>query len=295
MMVFKNKSEKIFDAVIILTLTIITFMCVAPIIHSTALSFSDSAAASSGTVYFWPKKFTLKSYEELLGDLRFFKAFWVSIQRVLLGVTINSILIVFMAYPLSKTKDVFKSRNIYMWILVATMLFSGGMIPTYMVVKEVGLINTIWSLVLPCAVPVFNVILLMNFFKGTPKEIEEAGSIDGAGPLVLLLKIYLPISIPALATITLFNIINHWNAFFDGMIYINDPDKLPLQTYIQQLVVDVTKMNMLSVEDIKNLNSISNKTLNAAKIIVSVIPILAIYPFMQRYFITGIIMGSVKE
>lgn len=294
-MVSRKKSGKIADAVIIFILILLSLLCIAPVVHSVALSFSDSAAASSGTVYFWPKKFTTSAYEELLGDVRFFKAFWVSIKRVLLGATINFFVIIFMAYPLSKSERVFRARNVYMWILVATMLFNGGMIPTYMVVKKAHLIDSIWALVLPCAVPVFNVILLMNFFKGIPKDLEEAGEIDGAGPLILLFKIYLPLSLPALTTVTLFNIINHWNAFFDGMIYINNPAKLPLQTYIQQLVVDVAKINMMSVDEIRKLNSVSDLTLNSAKIIVSVIPILVIYPFMQRYFITGIVMGAVKE
>lgn len=295
MVTSKKISDIIINSIIIFVLTIITLMCIAPVINTLAVSFSGSAAAASGTVYFWPKKFTLYSYEMLLGDIRFFRAFGVSLERIFLGGGLNFILTLIMAYPLSKEKKAFKARNIYMWIIVATMLFSGGLIPWYMVIKKTGLIDSIWALVLPGAVPVFNVILLVNFFRGVPKELEEAGIIDGAGPWYLLFKIYLPISLPAIATVTLFSIVNNWNAFFDGMILINNPDKIPLQTYIQSLVVDIAKMNLMSIDEIKKYKAVSNQTLNAAKIFVSIIPILAIYPFLQRYFITGIVMGSVKE
>lgn len=291
----KSIGDKIADILIIIVLCVVTLMCLAPILNTLAISFSSSAVASTGTVTFWPKDFSLYSYETLLGDKSFWKSFGVSIQRVVLGGGLNFILTVLMAYPLSKEKAAFGARNRYMWLLVFAMLFNGGMIPWYMVVRATGIIDTIWALVLPVAVPIFNVILLMNFFRSIPKAIEEAGVLDGAGPWTMLFRVYLPISLPALATITLFSIVNHWNTFFDGMMLINSPDKFPLQTYIQQLVVDVTKKSMMSIEEIKRLSTVSNMTLNAAKIFVSIIPVLAVYPFLQRYFITGIVMGSVKE
>ena len=291
----KTVGERIMDGVIVAILCLVTLLCVAPILNTLALSLSSAPAAATGTVTFWPKDFSLYSYQTLLGDHKFFNAFWISIQRVVLGGGLNFILTILMAYPLSKETSAFRSRNIYMWLLVFAMLFNGGMIPWYMVVRATGIIDTIWALVLPVAVPIFNVILLMNCFRSVPKAIEEAGTLDGAGPWTMLFRIYLPISIPALATITLFSIVNHWNTFFDGMMLINSPDKFPLQTYIQQLVVDVTKKSMMSIEEIKRLSSISNTTLNAAKIFVSIIPILLVYPILQRYFITGIVMGSVKE
>lgn len=195
--------------------------------------------------------------------------------------------------PLSKSKREFKGHDVYMYIVIFAMLFSGGMIPIYLTIKSYGLLNSIWALILPGAVPVFNVILLMNFFKGVPKSLEEAAAIDGASKLTILLKIYLPISMPALATIILFCIVNHWNDFFSGLVYMNKTSMYPLQTYIQQLSVDMSQIT--DPEQLKRFAQVSNKTLDAAKIVVSTIPLLIIYPFLQKYFVSGIVIGAVKE
>ncbi len=291
----KKFSDRLNDGMIIAILTIVTFLCVAPILHTIALSFSDKSIAAAGMVSLYPVGFNLYSYKLLLEDKNFFVAFGVSVQRVILGCAINYVLTVLMAYPLSKSNRVFPGRNAYMWFVVFTMLFSGGLIPWYMTISALGLINSIWALVLPTAVPVFNVILLMNFFRGIPKELEEAGIVDGAGPWYMLVRIFIPVSLPALATITLFTIVGHWNSFFDGLILMNKPEKYPLQTYIQQLVVVLRDTSTMDPEQIKRLSRISNKTLNAAKILISMIPVMAIYPFLQRYFIHGIVLGSVKE
>lgn len=274
----------------------IALLSLAPIWYTTAISFSDKAAAAAGSVTFWPQDFNLVSYATILGDPTFLGAFWISIKRVLLGGAINFVITVLMAYPLSKENREFRFRSAYMWLLIFTMLFNGGTIPLYIVVKELGLFNSIWSLVLPSAVPVFNIMLLLNFFRSIPKELNEASEMDGAGPWYMLLKVYLPLSLPALATVTLFSVVNHWNAFFDGMIYMRSVDNYPLQTYIQQLVVQV---NMQDISGDPNkldlIAKMSNKTLNAAKIVISMLPILVIYPFLQKYFIHGIMLGSVKE
>ncbi|MGO4271734.1 carbohydrate ABC transporter permease [Paenibacillus sp. TAF58] len=274
----------------------IALLSLAPIWYTIAISFSDKSAAAAGSVTFWPIGFNVFSYRTLLGDSAFLTAFVTSVKRVLLGGSINFVLTVLMAYPLSKEMNEFRSRHLYMWFLVFTMLFSGGTIPLYIVVKELGLFNSIWSLVLPTAVQVFNVMLLLNFFRGIPKELNEAGEMDGAGPWYMLLKVSLPLAVPALATISLFSIVNHWNAFFDGMIYMRSFDKYPLQAYIQQLVVQVNMKQMSSdPNQLDLLTKMSNKTLNASKIVISMLPILMIYPFLQKYFIHGIMLGSVKE
>ena len=189
-----------------------------------------------------------------------------------------------MAFPLSRTTKQFKYRNVYMWVLMFTMLFNGGIIPTYFVVTKMGLINTLWALILPRAVSVFNIILMMNFFKGIPSSLEEAAIIDGASPLTVLLKVFLPISLPSIATITLFIIVGHWNNFFDGLIYINDQTKIPLQTYLQQLMLQTDQMKEMSKEEIVAMSKVSSLTLNSAKILVSMIPILIIYPIMREVF-----------
>ncbi|MDW7657364.1 MAG: carbohydrate ABC transporter permease [Bacillota bacterium] len=202
-------------------------------------------------------------------------------------------IMILMAYPLSKEKGEFRSRNIFMWMMVFTMLFSGGLIPTYMTIRSLNLIDSIWALVLPSSVSAGNTIILMRFFRNNPKEIEEAAIVDGAGAMRILLTIILPISLPAIATLSLFVIVYHWNDFFAGMIYINDPAKYPLQTYIRSLTVDIN-FDHLSVEEIEEQLKISSRTFNAAKIVVSMVPILCIYPFLQRYFVKGLVLGSVK-
>lgn len=291
----KNKTirARISDVIICMVITILTLLCLLPLLNMLAISFSNKSAAAANIVGFLPVGFNTVAYQKLLEDSQFWRSFLISVERVVLGTLLNVVIIVLTAYPLSKAKENFKMKNIYMYIFIFCMLFSGGMIPIYLTVKNLNMLNSIWALILPGAVPIFNVILMMNFFKGIPKSLEESATIDGATPLQVLLKIYLPISLPALATVTLFCIVGHWNDFFSGILYMNSPEMYPLQTYIQQLNVEI--QNITSVEQLKQLQFLSNKTLNAAKIIVSMIPLLCIYPFMQKYFITGLVMGSVKE
>ncbi|PYI54985.1 carbohydrate ABC transporter permease [Paenibacillus flagellatus] len=292
----KTMTDKFGEIALVVLLSAIALGSLAPIWHTFAVSFSDKASAAAGFVTFWPKGFNVYSYEKILDDPAFLNAFLTSVKRVLLGGAIQFLLTVLMAYPLSREPKEFRLRNGYMWFLVFTMLFSGGIIPLYIVVKSLGLFNSIWSLVLPGAVPVFNVILLMNFFRSIPKELNEAGYMDGAGPWFTLFRIYVPLSAPALATVTLFSVVGHWNAFFDGMIFMRSVELYPLQTYIQQLVVQLNVTQLANDPNkLDMLAKLSNKTLNAAKIAVSMIPILLVYPFLQKYFIHGIMLGSVKE
>jgi len=284
------------SAIIVTVLAIVSIVSLVPIVHVLALSFSDKTAAAAGEVLLLPKNFSLVAYETVINDKQFFSSFWVSIQRVFLGGSIQFLMTVLMAYPLSRESSVFRPRNIYMWFLIFTMLFSGGLIPWYMTIRNLGLMDSIWALVIPGAVPVFNVILLMNFFRNLPKELDDAASIDGAGPWYTLFKLYIPLSLPALATVTLFSVVGHWNSFFDGLILINDSSRQPLQTYLNQMVVELNlSQTNLSIEQIEQLAELSNKTVNSAKIFVSMLPILILYPFMQRYFVHGITLGSVKE
>lgn len=290
---YNTLENRIFNAIVILLLILITLACLLPLLHIVALSLSSKSAAVAGRVSFWPVDFTLSSYEYLLDDSRFFQAFFVSVKRVVLGGAINLIVTIAMAYPLSLETSEFPSRNRYMWFLVFCMLFTGSLVPWYFVIKSTGLLNTIWALVIPSAVPIYNVILLMNFFRNQPKAIKESAKIDGVNAIEMLLMIYIPLAMPALATVTLFSVVGHWNNFFDGLLLINSPDKIPLQTYIQSLVVKVSDLSSMSSSQL--IKMMSQRTLNASKIVASTIPILLIYPFMQNYFVTGITLGSVKE
>lgn len=290
----KNFGDVIITVISYLIVTIMAVLCILPILHTVALSFSQKSAAEANLVNFIPVKPTLSAYQEILKDQQFFVSFGNSVIRVLLGGAINLILTILAAFPLSKSKGQFPQRNIYMWVLVFCMLFNGGLVPNYLLVYELGLMNTIWSLVLPGAIPIFNVIVLMNFFKGLPGEIEEAARIDGANPWTIMIKIFIPLAVPSIATVTLFSIVGHWNAWFDGMIYINEASKLPLQTYIQQLTVQVINVNNMTADQIAKLSQVSSRTFNAAKVFVTMVPILCVYPFLQKYFVTGLVMGSVK-
>jgi putative aldouronate transport system permease protein len=182
-------------------------------------------------------------------------------------------------------------------LLIFAMLFNGGMIPTYIVVKNLGLLNSIWALILPGAVPVFSVILMMNFFKGIPRALEEAAIVDGANPLQVLLHVMIPCAKPSIATISLFSVVGSWNDFFSGLIYMQKVKDYPIMTYIQSLSIDLQELvnNAASSSALENISELSNRNLNAAKIVVAVIPLLLIYPFLQKYLISGMTMGAVKE
>ncbi|TLS52707.1 carbohydrate ABC transporter permease [Paenibacillus antri] len=286
--------SRMFDVILLATLIGIALVCVLPIWYTLALSLSDKAAAAAGDVSLWPIGFTTQSYDTIMTDARFINSFGISLLRVALGATINFVVIVLMAYPLSKTTKDFRPRNVFMWLLVFCMLFNGGLIPWYMTIKAYGLMNTIWALVLAGGVQVFHVILVVNFFRNLPKELEEAALVDGAGPWYMLLQIFAPLAVPVLATITLFSIVYHWNEFFHGLVLMSSAEMYPLQTYIQQLVVVIDTTTMTE-DEYKKLSELSNQTLNAAKIFIAMIPVLVIYPFLQRFFIHGITLGSVKE
>lgn len=290
----KNRSDRVIDAAIVFAVGLLGLVCLIPILNSLSLSLSDKALVEAGRVFLLPKKINLTSYDIILEDSQFFRSFLISVERVILGGIINFSVTLLMAYPLSKEKKVFRAREAYVYLILVTMLFSGGLIPVYMVVNTVGIMDTIWALVLPTAVPVFNVIIMMNFFRQIPKELEEAAIVDGAKQRTILLRIYLPLSIPSVATITLFSMVGHWNSFFDGLIYMNSPKNYPLQTYIQTLVLGQHDFTRLTIEEIKRLSQTSSKTLNNAKIIVSMIPMIIAYPFLQRYFVKGLVLGSVK-
>lgn len=292
---YRSVENIVIDTVVIILTAFIFIICILPLLNVLALSFSGKDAAIAGKVSLIPVDFTLDSYKYLLQEKRFFLSFWMSVKRAVLGTAINMVLTVLTAYPLSLEPRQFPSRNRYMWLLVFTMLFNGGVVPWYFVIRRLGLIDTIWALVLPGAVPVFNVILIINFFRNIPTAIKESAQLDGIGPLGMLLKMLIPLSKPALATVSLFCIVNHWNNFFDGMILIDTPEKLPLQTYIQSLVIRISDMSQSGLSAEQLADRMSQRTFNAAKIVISTVPILLIYPFLQRYFVTGITLGSVKE
>ena len=282
----------LFNTLVILCLTII---CVVPILNVLAQSFSSSHAITTNQVKLWPVDFTLSAYKYVMKDAKFWHAALVSVKRVCLGVPLNLLFTMLAAYPLSKKDTVFSTRKYYAAYFIFLMIFNGGLIPTYYVISKLRLIDTIWALVLPGSVPIFNVILMMNFFRGIPESLEESAMLDGAGEWTILTRIYLPLSKPSVATVTLFTLIGHWNSWFDGLIYSNFTENYPLQSYLQTLVVDLNAI--LQDGDLSRIVDallVNDKNLKAAQIFISIVPLMIIYPFCQKHFTKGLTIGSVK-
>ncbi|MEV5027090.1 carbohydrate ABC transporter permease [Paenibacillus sp. LPE1-1-1.1] len=290
-MYHKTMSYRIFSLFNNVLLTVISVICLLPLYHLLMVSLSSSAPANAGLVTFWPVGFTFEAYSKTFENANFLSSLWVSVQRTVLGTALAMAVNAVAAYALSKETRIFRARNIYLWYFVVTMLFSGGLIPGYILILKLGLMNTLMALILPVTVSVYNVILLLNFFRTVPKELEEAAFIDGASHLRSFISIYLPISMPAIATISLFTMVMHWNAYFDGLIYIKESMDLPLASFLQTVIVQAD----MSKFDPSIVANKSQRTLRASQIFIGALPILLVYPILQRYFVKGIVIGAVKE
>ncbi len=262
---YSSPARKAFVVFNFIFLTLASLTCILPFIHLLALSFSSSSAVAAGRVGFWPIEPTLSAYEFALRGGKFVTALWVSVKRVLLGVSVNLVLMVLTAYPLSKPREKLAFRNIYMGFFVVTMILNGGLIPTYVLVVRLGLLNSLWALILPGALPVYNMVILMNFIRGLPEEIEEAALIDGANPIVCLVKVLLPLLAPSLATVGLFSIVGHWNDWFSGLIYMQDSARYPLQTYLQTLLRDFEEILRMAQGDYSQILSMMNARTGARR------------------------------
>jgi putative aldouronate transport system permease protein len=293
----RTSGQEVFNVFNHIILIAIGISCLFPFVNLLAISFSGQAPATAGKVLFWPVDFTFSAYSFALRGGKFFPALFISIQRILLGVSVNLIFMILAAYPLSKSKQEFTARNTYMVYFVITMIISGGLIPTYIIVTKLKLLNSLWALILPGALPVWYMVILMNFIRQLPKEIEEAAMIDGAGVFRRLLSVMLPLLKPALATVGLFCIVGHWNDWFSGIIYMQNPSRYPLQSYLQSLLTSMEEIMRLAQRDSKLLEALMNanaRTGRAAKLFLGALPMMIIYPFLQKYFTTGLVLGSVK-
>jgi putative aldouronate transport system permease protein len=293
----ESSGYRTFQIINYIILTILAVFCLLPMINVLAISFSSSLSVAAGEVRMWPIGFNTTSYKFVFENKQFWISMLVSIKRVIIGGGLGIVLTIITAYPLSKDPKVFKARTKYVWFIFFTMLFSGGLIPGYLMVTWTKLYNTIWALIIPGAISAWNCILMLNFFRQLPKELEEAAYIDGAGHWTILWKIVVPISKPVIATVLLFIVVGHWNDWFGGYLYMSQSKKYPMQTYLYSLIsIDITQMTKYNVdpEAIKKLSAVSNKTLSSAQIFVGALPILLVYPFLQKYFTKGIVLGSVK-
>ena len=289
----KSVSRIVFEIINYCIMFLLTAVCLLPVIHVLALSFSSNTAAAAGLVKLLPVEFTTYSYQYVAGRKEFWNAVLRSLQRVGIGVPLSMLLTILIAYPLSKEADRFRFRTVYVWIFFFTMLFSGGLIPGYILIQNLKMMDSIWALILPIAVSVYNVVLMLNFFRGIPRELEEAAQIDGAGHLHTCFRIYVPCALPSIATISLFTFVGHWNSWFDGLLFSNFSQNYPLASYLQTVVVK-RDMALIGAGDLQALQNISDRTVRCAQIFMGMLPVLVVYPFVQKYFVKGIVVGSVK-
>ncbi|MGY3714679.1 carbohydrate ABC transporter permease [Sutcliffiella cohnii] len=290
MAIKQSKGERAFTIFNYLFLGGFALICLFPFVHVIAQSLSSQRAIVSGEVLFLPIETTFLAYKEVLMDQHFLKAFSISVLRTVVGTFVNVFFTCLMAYPLSKTY--IKGRGLILFMVVFTMLFSGGMIPTYLVVRETGLLNSFWAYIIPTMISAFNLIIVKNFFQSIPAELEESAKMDGASNIGILFKIVIPLSMPVIATIGLFHAVFHWNSFFDAVLYINDRSLYPLQVYLRELIqFDQSEINL---RDNFEQQLLANESLKAAALISSTLPILIVYPFLQKYFVKGVMLGSVK-
>jgi putative aldouronate transport system permease protein len=282
--------EKVFTVVNYTLLITVGLICVLPFITLLAKSVSEEAYVVSGQVSLWPMGFQLKAYQVLLSGIDFRTAFTNSLLVAVIGTAIQVFFTACVGYAIAK-RDLVGRKAINI-LYVFTMLFNGGMIPTYMVIKNTGLINHLWVLVIPGMVSAFNLILVRNYFESLPYSLEESARIDGAGNLTILFRIMLPISKPLLATIAIFSAVGIWNNYMDPLMYLTKKEVQVLPLFLQNVVAAANKNGLENPEQLAN---IASETFRAAAIFVSSIPILLVYPFLQKYFVTGLTLGAVKQ
>lgn len=286
----RDLGGRMFDAFNVILLTLIGLSAVLPFIYIVSASFSSEHIVAKGTFLLFPTDVTLDAYKYIFSTNTLVRSMMISLYVTLVGTLINLILTSLMAYPLAHHR--LRGRRTLLILVLFTMLFTGGLIPTYIVVKSLGLINSLWALMIPNAISAFNLIILKNFFQQIPDGLQESAKIDGANDMQILLRIVLPLSAPALATFALFYAVGHWNSYFNAIIYLNDSDKWPIQVMLRQIVI-------LAQSGFADSSSLEDAILPAETVKMAVItfataPILMVYPFLQKHFAKGVLLGSVK-
>lgn len=287
----RTLNTKIVDAVIMIFIGLISLFCLLPMVHLLAVSFSSNGAIMAGKVSIFPIGFNLTAYKSVFMHSAMVKSLFFSIFLVALYTLVAMCMTIIAAYPLTKQK--LRGRNFFLLLIVLTMFFSGGMIPDYLLMRELYLLDTIWVLVLPGAISAFYLIILKTFFSSIPSELEESARMDGASHLRILWSIILPLSLPSIATLSLFYAVGRWNGFQDALIYINSQGLYPIQLKLYALVIS-GQANDMSIMEAQNAGAPVPQSLKAASIMFGTVPILLVYPFIQRYFISGVMIGAVK-
>jgi putative aldouronate transport system permease protein len=293
-MQIETRGDRIFNVINYTILILVTIIVMYPLVFVLSASFSDPQAVLRGEMLLWPKGVNLNSYVKIFQNKDIISGFTNTLVYTSLGTLINLTMTILAAYPLSR-KD-FVGRNAIMALLVFTMFFSGGLIPTYLLIKNLGMLNTLWVMIIPNAVSIWNIIIMRTFFQQSiPGELQEAATIDGCSNIKILTRIILPLSMPIIAVTILFYAVGHWNAFFNALLYLSDKDKFPLQLILREILIqgqtnDMVKMSTESA--IKQQREVEG--IKYAVLVVANIPVLALYPFLQRYFVKGVMIGAIK-
>ncbi len=282
--------ERLFNVFNVIFLTLIGLSALLPFIYIVSASFSSEEVVAKGTFLLFPTDVSLVAYKYIFSTNTLVRSMMISFYVTVAGTLINLLLTSLMAYPLAHHR--LRGRRTLLILVLFTMLFTGGLIPTYIVVKSLGLINSLWALMIPNAISAFNLIILKNFFQQIPDGLQESAKIDGANDLRILLSIVLPLSAPALATFALFYAVGHWNSYFNAIIYLNDSDKWPIQVMLRQIVI----LAQSGFADSASLDDtiLPAETVKMAVITFATVPILMVYPFLQKHFAKGVLLGSVK-
>lgn len=292
---YKEKKKRLSKGQYILTffMVLMVLICTLPFINVIAVSLSSKSAIIRGDVAFWPVEFTTQAYDAIFRDKSMFRSLIFTVEITVIYTVLSMVLTILMAFPLTMKR--LKGRSFFMFFAVFTMYFSGGTIPIYLNIKELGLLDNMWSLILPGLISTFNVIILKNFFSGLPYELNEAAYIDGANDFQVLLQVYLPLSFSSMATLSLFYAVGKWNSFSDALYYISSRDLQPLQLKLYNLIKGGQSIEVTVMEGNANdLGSAISESIESATIIFATLPILVVYPFVQRYFVQGVTMGAVK-
>lgn len=288
-----SDSERIFSVFALFMITLMAAVCLYPYLNVMARSFSGAEDVVAGRVMgILPKNFTLDSYRMTFRSDRFWKSGLNTVYVTVAGTILNVMLTYFVAFATSRKK--LPGSKLIMTLYIITMMFSGGMIPTYFVVIGAGLRNTLWSLIIPGLVAPYNLILMRNYLEALPEELEESAFIDGASQIDVMFRILFPLTLPSIATIALFCAVGYWNSYFDALIYIDDRDTATLQLYMRELLASIIDAEK-SGGDVREIrNAMPVESVRAASVICSTLPILCLYPFLQKYYITGMTLGAVK-
>lgn len=283
----KSLDDKIFNSVVYVILGLCGLAAILPILYVVAVSITPfGEVLRNGGFILFPREITFTAYRTLLTESNIPKAFQITVLITVIGTAVNLILTGLMAYPLSRKN--LPARNFFLMMIVFTLLFSGGIIPTYLVVKSLGLLDSIWAMILPNAVWSFNVLIMKSFFEGLPEELFESARMDGAKEFRILLQIVTPLSIPVLLTVGLFYLVGHWNEFFQAIFYVTDRTLYPLQVVVREIL-------MQSQQPLENAeNMMPTQTMQMASVMIASLPVIVIYPFLQKHFTKGMLLGSIK-